>query len=382
MPLSTPKSTRASSTISRSPKLSSLTRMPPLPGRSCVPVIAPSSTVQKPPLRWPLAALCVVAALTCQPARLLPSKRARDPLSSKDSAAAATPQARKAASTRRGGARRLRWRQSVTAALSSAERLGAARRQVAELGVEQRPLGRARRVRRADRRPHPGALPIGAVLVGIGAGDDEDLLAAAVIMQREFFAGVPFDEVDPLGAMLVQQHLAIGVGLARLPGGFIGVDDDPRAVIRRELAQFDEEGAAFRAERRVAGARRVADIGAGGIVAALVAEHAVEHEYLLAAAMLVPLEAAAGGVAHQGGGARHLAAVALQHLAGDARHRRVDPGQVCRLDDGALRQIGVDQHGIPPARPAATRLGDGTRAVKSRWRDRRGRTLLPAGSAP
>ena len=97
------------------------------------------------------------------------------------------------------------------------------------------------------------------------------------------------------------------------------------------------------------GARRIADIGAGGILAKLVAEHAVEHQDLLAAAMLVPLEPAAGGVAHQAGGARHLGTVAFEHLARDARHRRVDPGQIRCRDDRALSQISIDQHCSSPA---------------------------------
>src|SRR6516225_6805538 len=119
---------------------------------------------------------------------------------------------------------------------------------MAELAVEERPLGRLWRVRGADRRPHPRAGGVGAVLVGVAALEDEDLLAAAMDVVGERFAGVPAEEIDPLEPVLVQQELVIGLGLALLEGRGARVDDDARQIVRRELAELDEERAAFAAE--------------------------------------------------------------------------------------------------------------------------------------
>ena len=65
----------------------------------------------------------------------------------------------------------------------------------------------------------------------------------------------------------------------------------------------------------MAAGRRVADIGAGGIVAVLVLKDAVQHQELLAAAMGVRREVAVPGVADDGGGAGHLVPDAVEHAA-------------------------------------------------------------------
>ena len=56
--------------------------MPPLPGMSWLPTIAPSSTTQRPPDLLPLAPLWPVLALTCQPSSVWPSKMRSKPASS------------------------------------------------------------------------------------------------------------------------------------------------------------------------------------------------------------------------------------------------------------------------------------------------------------
>src|SRR5437879_3611655 len=95
----------------------------------------------------------------------------------------------------------------------------------------------------------------------------------------------------------------------------------------------------------MARARRIAHISAGGIVALLVGEYAVQHEELLAAAVLMGIEGAPRSVANDAGRPSNLAPVALEHLALDARQGRAKPGQVPRVHHDPLRQIGMDQHG-------------------------------------
>src|SRR5579883_743312 len=223
---------------------------------------------------------------------------------------------------------------------------------MAELCVEERAFGFLRRVAGADRGADPGAGGVAAMLVGIGAFEDENLLAAAMVMQRIGFSGVPAKKVDALGAMLVQQHLVIGIGLARCPCRLARVEDDAPRVVGSELPQLDEEDAARGGIGRMARPRRIAQIGAGGIVAMLVGEDAVEDEDFLAAAMLVRGKAAAGREADKARRPRHLAAVALQHLALDAGLGRGGPGQRRGVDDRALEEIRVDPHRRTFALPA------------------------------
>ena len=82
-PLSGPKSLFISRTTSKSPYCLSVMMMPPLPGMSWLPMMAPSSTTHLPPVLFLLAPLWPVLALTCQPLSVLPSKMDTKPLSSR-----------------------------------------------------------------------------------------------------------------------------------------------------------------------------------------------------------------------------------------------------------------------------------------------------------
>ena len=53
------------------------------------------------------------------------------------------------------------------------------------------------------------------------------------------------------------------------------------------MPQFDKQHAARRRARRVVRGRWVADIGAGGIIAVLIREDAIQHNEFLATAMRV-----------------------------------------------------------------------------------------------
>lgn len=53
----------------------------------------------------------------------------------------------------------------------------------------------------------------------------------------------------------------------------------------------------------MAAARRIAQIGAGRVIAVLVREHAVEHQDFFTAGVAVGIKVRTGGVAHDAGGA-------------------------------------------------------------------------------
>ena len=92
------------------------------------------------------------------------------------------------------------------------------------------------------------------------------------------------------------------------------------------------------------GARRIAHIAARRIVAALVLEDAVQHQNLLAAGMAMGGKGAAGGVAHDGGGAGFLPADAEQHAPLHPRCGTGHPGLRSGMDHGADGEIVVQQH--------------------------------------
>ena len=123
-----------------------------------------------------------------------------------------------------------------------------------------------------------------------------------------------------------------------------GFDTHRRPVVRVELPELDEDRAAGLGAGCVAAGRRIADIGAGGIVAMLVLEDAVEHQELLAAAMGVRREMAVRGVADDRGGARHLVPDAVEHAAVHAWDRRRRPVQPGRMHRRASAEIRVEVH--------------------------------------
>ena len=93
--------------------------------------------------------------------------------------------------------------------------------------------------------------------------------------------------------------------------------------------------------------RRIADVGPGREVAVLVLKDAVEDQKLLAAAVGMSRETAVGHIANDRGGARHLAADAVEHPPVDAGDRRRGPGEVPGMDDDPLQKIGIEFHSLP-----------------------------------
>lgn len=128
------------------------------------------------------------------------------------------------------------------------------------------------------------------------------------------------------------------------------------AVVWIELPEFDEDGAAFGGTWGVAGGWRVADVGAGREIAVFILEGAFEDEEFLAAAVGVGGEAAAGGVADDGGGAGDFAADPIEHAALHALDGRGDPGEPGRVHGGAGGEVGIQVHGAKAPRGLAQRV--------------------------
>src|SRR5215471_13339968 len=141
------------------------------------------------------------------------------------------------------------------------------------------PIGHA--VSRAKRMAEPRRIPDprpGAVLAAPViemARQDEYLFAGRTVhlrlpcpgrktLKRDLFAAGNGIERQPL-------HPRAAAGL---PGPARSVDHHPSRLGWRHLPELDQDDAARRGTRRMMAARRIADIGAGRIVAVLVGEHA------------------------------------------------------------------------------------------------------------
>ena len=68
-------------------------------------------------------------------------------------------------------------------------------------------------------------------------------------------------------------------------------------IVPAKLPELDENHAAFLGARPMPRSWRIAHIGAGGIVAAFVLEHAIQHQNFFAARMVMGGEMAAFGIA-------------------------------------------------------------------------------------
>ena len=167
-------------------------------------------------------------------------------------------------------------------------------------------------------------------------------LSAALQIEGEGKPGLPrtlygsrFEHVDAIDG-------------AGAPGRFARIDHDRRQIVVGELPQLDEQHAAGAAERRMAAAGRVADIGACRIVAMLVLEGALQHDEFLAPAMGMGGKGAARRIADDGGGTRHLIPDPVQHPAIDTLHGRSLPGLLFRVHNDAFREICIQFHVTAP----------------------------------
>ncbi len=108
------------------------------------------------------------------------------------------------------------------------------------------------------------------------------------------------------------------------------------AVVGVELPKLHEDGTARLRTRRVAGGRRVADIGAGREIAVFVLKDAVEDDELFATSVRVGGEFRPRRVSHDAGRARDFVADPVKHAAVDAGHRGGRPVEVFGMDGDAL----------------------------------------------
>src|SRR3546814_20941166 len=110
----------------------------------------------------------------------------------------------------------------------------------------------------------------------------------------------------------------------------MGVAHDVGPALARELAELDEGDAAVAGEGGVAETGGIEQEAAGGIVAVLVGEHAVEHQDLRALRMAVRMEGRIGVVAHDRGDTAELAVHEVEALG---PHPGVGAG-ITRSDSG------------------------------------------------
>ena len=113
-----------------------------------------------------------------------------------------------------------------------------------------------------------------------------------------------------------------------------------------ELPQFDENDAAFVGARRVRCGRRVAHIGACGIVAVFILKHALQDDKFFAAGMGMRREIAARRIAHDRRGACHLVTDPVEHTPIHALHRRGLPVDPVRMHDDTPGKIRVELHPV------------------------------------
>ena len=118
-----------------------------------------------------------------------------------------------------------------------------------------------------------------------------------------------------------------------------------RAIIRSELPEAHEDGAAIPGRRHMRSPWRIANIGTDRIVAMLVLKDAVEDEELLAAAVHVARERTAGRIADDRGGPSLLVADAKEHAPLDTRSRARNPCLLRRMDHNRPGKIIIDAHG-------------------------------------
>ena len=210
--------------------------------------------------------------------------------------------------------------------------------------------------------PQPGARRVAALFVFKHALDHEDLFAPGVAVEREGGAGFPAHQGHRLRAEAVQRQHRQPWHQPGAPRRRRCVHRELPLIGRMHLAQFHEQGAALLTEGGMGRAGGVAQVGAGRVVARVVGEQAFQHQDLLAGIVAVLREAAAGGVAHDRGGPRHFAAVALQQAPFHPGGGRGRPGQGAGGDHRPLLEIRVVSHSpiVPLTSPAASRPGSGS----------------------
>src|ERR1043166_5171108 len=179
---------------------------------------------------------------------------------------------------------------------------------------------------------------------------DNEELEPARVRDRDRFARLPVLEAHLLVAVVEQDGRGACAGTRLDLLALTRSAHDLGLIAIAVLPQAHEDGAAALRGRDMRGARWVAEITAGRIVAMFVLKSTVQHENLLAATVRVAGKSTPGSIAHDRGGAGDLAADAEQHAPVDARRRAGHPIQLRGVDDNGFRQIVVNAHGLAPSR--------------------------------
>src|SRR5258708_534555 len=193
--------------------------------------------------------------------------------------------------------------------------------------------------------PDPRSSTITPVLVPQAAGQYEYLFASRTVHFElmcpggQSFDGHPFPGIP----VVMEEQLRCPCRVSLLPRCGHGVYDKADPFSRLHLAQFHQNDAARSRPRRMAAARRIADIGARGVVAMFIRKYAAEHQEFFTQAMFVRGKGAGRCVANERGSARDLASNTVEQAAVDAGLWRWNPGHLIGRDRHPLGEIGIDQ---------------------------------------
>ena len=195
-----------------------------------------------------------------------------------------------------------------------------------------------------SRAPDPGARSVAALFVVEHPLQNKDFFTPWMHMGIETGVGCPPHQGRIHGLKLMQRHDGQARHEARIPIGPLGVDPQAGLVFRIELTQFDQQRAARHRKGLVGAVRGVSDVGALRVVALLIREGATQDEYFFAPIVNMPAKLGIGLVANHGGCASHLLTHPVEGFSLNARHGRVNPGQLGGVYNHPLIEVGVDVH--------------------------------------
>lgn len=190
------------------------------------------------------------------------------------------------------------------------------------------------------RAAHPGPCGITTVLVTEFTVQNQYFLPAKMPMRLKSLGGRPFHQCNVLMPELMQGH-HFQPPLARQPACGVGINAHRTDVFRVELMEFYEQNAAFLAERCMATARRITQIGTRAVITRFIRKHAFEHQDFLTQRVFVPGKAGPRLIAHNAGGMTTLSLLAGQRFTLDSSGRAGRPLLLRAADNDFLTEIHV-----------------------------------------
>ena len=196
-----------------------------------------------------------------------------------------------------------------------------------------------RRVLAPPGAAQPGQRGVVAGVVAKHPLDDQNLFATRMPVRTKTGVGRPSNQGCADAVVLMQRHDLQARHHALPPGQGASVKANRLLVLRGKLPQLDEDHTAVTRKWSMRRARRIAQIGACGVVAAFIGKDAFKHQDFFTAAMHMPGKAGARQVAHDAGGPRNFRANAVQHASLNAGQRRWEPFGASSTRDDALREV-------------------------------------------